>query len=766
MYITTLIRWRRTILLIWACVLLAFAGVIVNKLFLSSDPSIDNSVGIWFNKTDPDLITYENYNDTFGEKEWSILLLQTDSIYSPEFLSDLDSITEKISELSNVVKITSITNVRDNFLTDDGSLDYRRLYSDQVPNDSKALQEFQDQLKRNPIFERNLILKNDETSTALLIQNDNFINDPSEYRIQLVNGITNIVNEHASINNFALAGTTVVNAELNRASKRDVFVFYSLITVLLTFIGFYILKSLRNLLVMYSVVVTSSIPAMGMLAALNIPYNMITVMLPTILIALSVAGVVHIITEFHLSRFEQTSEAAIATTLSRLLKPTVWTTVTTIAGFSSFTTSNVFPVFQLGLFSAVGLFLAGVANLVIAPLLLLMLWPDRIQSPELFKKPNSLNRWHNSNGFRFGILLCTLILLLPAFSLPRLEVDTNYIKFFSESHPTSQSYDLIKKVGFAQNPIVLQLKYSDDLPYSASQQIRGTVAFEKALKALPEVVKILSATDFLEEINKAFNDKEAQPLDRYNKAQIEQLLLLGELSGNDDLSDFILSGATDVQIIVMTQYMSSRELDAFKDKLFNLQNQLLPKEVHMDVTGTTTLWANMDTQVSNTQFYSLLFITLFLLVLLPMIFGSFTLGMIGLAVNILPLAITLGCMAFLDIKINIATALIGGISLGVVVDDTIHFISRIIQNQKSGQSIAEAVENSIQTIGKSIIYTTLILIVGFSCMASSNFLPSAHFGIFISLSIFLALLLDLFCVPALLKSFPELTKRRNLAEQS
>jgi predicted RND superfamily exporter protein len=519
---------------------LVFTGIIGNKLFLSSEPTIDNSVGIWFNSTDPDLIIYKQYNQTFGEKEWSILVLQSDSIYDPYFLSDLNQVTLKISELKNVVKVTSITNVRDNFLTNDGSLDYRRLYSEQILNDSNALKQFQNQLKRNPIFLRNLILKNDDTSTALLIQNDNFINDVSEYRINLVDSITAILKEHPSIKNHALAGTTVVNAELNRASKRDVFVFYLLITVLLTIIALYILKSLRNLVVMYSVVATSSIPAMGMLAAMNIPYNMITVMLPTILIALSVAGVVHIIVEFHISRFGQSSEFAIRDTLRRLFKPTIWTTVTTIAGFSSFATSNVFPVFQLGLFTAFGLLLAGLASLIIAPILLLMLWPDRIKSPEYFKKPNSINRAHNLTVFRYGILLFGLIILVPILSLPGLEVDTNYIKFFSKSHPTSQSYDLIKKVGFAQNPIVLQLKYSDNQPYSASKQIKRTLAFEAALKELPEVIKILSASSFLEEINKAFNEKEAQRLDHYNKAQIEQLLLLGELSGNDDLKDSML----------------------------------------------------------------------------------------------------------------------------------------------------------------------------------------------------------------------------------
>ncbi|NND00457.1 MAG: MMPL family transporter, partial [Gammaproteobacteria bacterium] len=243
-----------------------------------------------------------------------------------------------------------------------------------------------------------------------------------------------------------------------------------------------------------------------------------------------------------------------------------------------------------------------------------------------------------------------------------------------------------------------------------------------------------------------------------------QLLLLGELSGNDDISDFIAGDLLDVQIVVMTDYMSSRELTAFKEKLYHLKETHMPDEATMHITGTTVLWANMDTQVSTTQLLSLVLITGFLAVFLPLVFGSVRLGLVAMLINIIPLAVTLGCMSLLGIKINIATALIGGISLGVVVDDTIHFVTRITQNIRNGYTTPEAVDEAIQSIGKSIVRTTLILVVGFSCMATSNFLPTAHFGIFISLSILLALILDLVCLPLLLKTFPWLT--RNLFNNS
>lgn len=758
MYLHFLIRRRKQILLFWGALLLTSLAFLSHKLLLSDQPVVDNSVSIWFDQKDPDLLAYQSYNDTFGEKEWSLLLLQTDSIFNSEFLIDLEKITDSLAELKDIVKVTSITNVRDNFVSDDELIDYKQLYSASVSRDSSALNRFREQLQSNPIFERNLILRDSDQYTIILIQNDNRIEEQSTYRIELVDSIYAILDRYKSVDNYALAGTTVVNAELNRAAKNDVIVFYSLVTVLLTVVALLMLRSVRNLIVMYSVVVTSALPTMGLLAALKIPFNMITVMLPTILIALSVAGVIHIITEFHASRSTLDSEQAMGWTLHRLGKPTLWTTLTTIAGFGAFTTSQVYPVFQLGGFAAFGLALACVANLVIAPVLLLILWPDKLESPvnarqNTFFISSWLKKTHNP-----ALLTLMLIMVLPVYGLIWLEVDTNYIKFFSKSHSTTQSYELIKHAGFAQNPIAIHLQYDDDIPYSATSALTGTLALEKAIKQEPEVVKVLSGSDFLGAIDLAFNGDNGQALNQYSKPQIEQLLLLGELSGNDDVSDFISGDLLDVQIIVMTDYMSSRELNVFKEKLRHLKELYLPIATTMQITGTTVLWANMDTQVSKTQFLSLVFIAGFLMIFLPIIFGSIRLGLVGLLINIIPLAVTLGCMSLLGIKINIATALIGGISLGVVVDDTIHFISRIIQNKQNGYGTLEAVDEAQQSIGKSILRTTLILVVGFSCMATSNFLPTAHFGIFISLSIVLALVLDLICLPILLKTFPWLTE--------
>lgn len=742
--------YRYLIIGIWIFALLFFTASIIHKLFMSEKSLIDNSVGVWFDQQDPELIHYKNYNSIFDEREWTMLLVETNDIYSSNFLGDLKELTLQLERLDHVIKVSSLTSVKDNKIDEDGLLDYQTLFNDLVLSNAEALEQFKSAVKRNSIFEKNIVINGNNHHTVILIQNDNFIDDQSSYRIQLIDNIHNIMMDYPSIKNYSLAGTTVVNAELNRAALNDVMVFYSLVTLLLTLAGYTMLKHWRNLMVMYVVIATSVLPAMGSIALFGIAYNMVTVMLPTILIALSVAGVIHIITEFHQLRAKHSAVDSIDIALKQLFKPMLWTSISTVIGFLAFSFSGVAPIFQLGMFAALGLLCAFLANITLVPLLLVALWKDT--QPVLAISSQKASTFLTKlQKYPILVMLFTFVLFLPLSGLLQLRVDTNYLKFFSGSHRTTQAYERVKQAGFAQNPIVIQLQYTNGSSFSDTDKLKALLEFEQALLTLPQPIKLLTPTDLLEEINAAFNDENARTLSEYTQAQIEQLLLLAELSGNDDLSDLLRNGGENIQLLVMSDYMSSQEFIAFKAEVYELYQRYLPREIQLHITGTTTLWANMDVEVSQTQWSSLLVMLFFLLFFLPVIFKSYRLGLLALAINSIPLTLTLGLMSWLEIDINIATALIGGISLGIVVDDTIHFISRLTLYRQQGMKMLEAVEATLATIGQSIIKTTVILVLGFSCMATSQFLPSAHFGVFISLSIALALYLDLVFLPCVLR---------------
>jgi len=750
----------KLLLAVYVIFVLFFGGAIIFRLIKDSSV-IDNSVAIWFMQDDPELKIYDQYNETFGEQEWTVLMLKTESIYDSVFLEELSEITERVDDLKHVVKVNSITNIRDNDIKENEMLTYNRIYPGNNNITNENIKVFKKRLAENPIFNNSIFHIDDETTTVLLLQNENLIRKLEPYRIEMIDSIIAIVGNYPMISNYALAGTTVVNAELNRSSRRDVGIFYTVLSLMLLLFGWISMRSWKNIIAMFVVVVGSIIPTMGLIALCHIPYNMITVMMPTVLIALSVADVIHVIGYFHHLRRNSDPENAIEGTIKHLWEPGLWTTVTTIVGFTSLLFSTVYPIFQLGLFAAIGVAMALIVTLTIIPGLLVNLFPDRLISvtsgqPALsfvVKLPAFIRKYRYINYAFF------MLLLFAASGIFSLKVDTNYTKFFGKNTRITRAYDDIKVNGYAQNPVTLVFQYPKGMDYTSSPYFPQIVQFEQMAAKFPDVIKILSVNDLLYQTDKAFMQEESSMMKfkNYNEDQLEQLLMLADMSNNDDIYDFLTYDKSQMQIQVLTNYKSSNELDIFKAKLSDLKNQIIADDVKMTFTGSTILWANMDKQISRTQFYSLIGVLIFLLVFFPLIFGSIKLGLLGVLVNVLPISITYGFMGLFGVEINMATAIIGGISLGIVTDDTIHFVHRFKYGLKKGLTTAQASASAITTTGKSIIMTSVILIGAFLTMTTSNFLPTSNFGLLISICIAVALFIDILVLPNILRQICKTT---------
>ena len=762
------IKYKTIIIISWVFVLISSLFLITN-LLLSNTSTIDNSVGIWFMKDDPELITYENFNKEFGEKEWSVLLLETDTVFNAPFLRDLCKITNRIEKIKHIKKVFSLTNVRDSKLRTDSMLEYSQLYpvsdSNQIITKNQ-LNEFKNKIAENPIYENSIIHKNDIKRTVILFQNDNFIHELKPYRIEMIDSLKSILKDFALVKNYSLAGTSIVNAEFNRSSKRDAQVFYILVSLFIIISGYLLLKNIKDLFVLLVVVAFSAIPPMALLIIFNIPFNLVTVMLPPVLISLSVCDVTHVINAFHYERRFLESKEAINVAISKIWNPCIWTSVITIIGFLSLAFSSVFPIWQLGVFGAIGIFLAWLITMPLAPIILISFWPKKIASTSILNDGSKKVGLYSKKllpfiaRYRWLWIVVFFILLYPLFGISNLKVDTNYTKFFGSKMDVTLSYNEIKKNGFGQNPVSIVLKYPKEKTLYSENYFPLLLKFEEALKKDTSIMKLLSVTDLVDRIDIAFNGNyQGKPrITEYSENKLAQLFLLGEMSNNTDIENFTNELKNQVQIIAMTSYMSSKELSKFKNRIYEL-GKIIPKEVQISISGTTVLWANMDKQISSTQINSVLIIMLIFVFILPFIFKSLKLGIVGVLINCLPLAITFGMMGLLDIKINIATALIGGISIGSTIDSTIFFINRFKLGLKEGLSWNNSVGYAIVTVGDGMIMTSLILAGGFFCMSVSNFLPTAHLGIFITFSILVSLFLDIIINPIVIRLLnPEKTK--------
>jgi predicted exporter len=203
----------------------------------------------------------------------------------------------------------------------------------------------------------------------------------------------------------------------------------------------------------------------------------------------------------------------------------------------------------------------------------------------------------------------------------------------------------------------------------------------------------------------------------------------------------------------MADYPNLQALARLRGQIGALGRRYLPAEVALAVTGTSVLWANTDVDLIRTQPTSLTVAASVLAVLLPLVFRSWRLGVLGIVVSFLPIACTLGLMAWFGVKVNRAACLIGAIAVGVAVDDTIYFPARVKTAPERGRSLHQAVRRGMLVVGAAMSTTSLIPMAGILTIATSDLVPSTSFGVLFAVTVGLATLGDLLLAPVLLRGW-------------
>jgi predicted RND superfamily exporter protein len=713
---------------------------------------IDNSVGVWFLRDDPNLAEYERNNTAFGSREWSILLLNTASVANPGFLRDLAQLTTELEAVPHVRRVLSLASVRVLVPAPGRGPTLVPLLDSAAPDPAAALRAG---LAGFPSMERLLLPQGWGTHTALLVESDNFLHDLDPYRLELVDAVHRLATAHPSVRSHAFAGTTVINAELNRSARRDAFRFYGLVTAMVMLFGWLALRDLRDLSIVSAVLAAAVLGPMGGIALFAIPFNMVTILLPLILVSLSVCDVIHVINAFHGERRERNADDAARTAVSRLWTPCLWTSIVTVAGMLSLALSSVAPIRQMGLATSGGLVLAWACTMTLVPALLALFWRRHPRSADSGWEPGKYGarllpllagRW------RWAWLVLAAILVLPIAGLNRLRIDTDYTRFFSPGAPVSKAYAELQSVGLAQSvvEIVVTAPASGGLldqgPYR-----RGMSELEVRAAQLPRVRNTLSEGQLLQGADEAINGPASFPRWlAYPDRAVAQLRAAARSAGLSELDDYSTPDGRRRRILLLTDYLSSSELHALRDSVAAIADEVLPPDARASLQGTTVLWANMDGEIGRTQVRSILMLAAVFVLLLPILFGSVRLGLLGIVINGLPLAMTFGLMGLLGSRLNMATALIGGVAIGSTVDSTLFFINRFQAELALGRTWAGAIEAAVRGVGDGILITTGILAGGFLCMTVSSFRPTADFGIFTCFTILTGAFLDIVIDPILL----------------
>lgn len=757
-----LYRWRiaATAAILLGAVVLAPRANITN---------IDNDLSAWFAADDPVYQEYERFREEFGGTRTLIVAIEAPSraaLFSRDAFDYLARTTSDIERVQTVDRVNSLATatVIDTRAPDGGTedlvVDVRPLFDDldRLGPDVVGQRALDDELLAGDL------VSSDGTVAAIVVFFDEARID--DIRAEVVDRIHAIVGDRLPAGFRAhFNGSLEITETYNRVTLDNQYKFTPPI-LLLTLIAIYALfRSWRRTLVVFGAVIVSVVWTLGLYDLAGFTYNVLSSMIVPLIVVLAIADDVHVVQHYDEARRAGSEEQAFISTVAHLFAPLLCASGTTALGMASLATSSVVAVREFGLGSAIGVMADFAISLVIVPTALGWLRPEAARPPHetWFKRP--LERLARFSVRRAGLVLtCALgITVVAALGLTRLRVDTNHINFFSSSHPLGQSAAVIDgKLGGIYTFQLLLEGPAESL--RQPDALRRADELEMRLRELPFVRKVTGLSDYVRRIHRELDEARSGQIPS-DRATIAQELFLFSLAdqGRAELARVAAPDFSKAQITVKMASMSS---DLVFEEVQHAERLAAAAfsgtDIRPTVTGSGRLFATLDHYlvVSQISSFATAFLTVFAVIFL--IFRSWRFGALAIAPNLFPVLAIFGVMGWLDISLNVATVMLASVALGIVDDDTIHFISRYRRETAAGRSTGDAIDLAITYEGRASLTTALINSCAFAVLGLSDYRPTAWFGGLLALTMGVAFLAEIFILPALIARLPKLFGSENV----
>lgn len=745
-----IIRFRLPVLI--GCLLTSIvlaAGV--TKIDFSSD------YRVFFDAQNPQLSAYDALQNAY-QKDESILLVvapKTGSIFTPAVLSAVRSLTDGAWQLPFATRVTSLTNfqhseARDDDIAVDSLVPSRATITDDVLETARRVG------LSEPLLVERLVARDEKSAgiyVALTLPGQN-----SREVTTAIQAARNLAKKtqvsHPDLR-VAVTGSAALNsafAEAAQADQRQLFpIVYGivLLTVLVIF------PSVGAVTGMITVVGLSTACALGIAGWFGIMLNPISAAAPLIITTVATADTVHILTSMN-GRLRQGGSKFEAITYSLEINfvPIALTSLTTIVGFLSLNASDAPPFHDLGNISAIGVLLAWIFSVILLPTLLVILPTGRSRFLDRFQfVQTGLSDFVIARPW--AVLIATAVVAASLIAwIPRIELNDQFVKYFSTDLQFRADTDFTAE----RLTGIYQLEFSIDAGSPGGIADPAYLArlehFANWLRGQPEVVHVNSLSDIIKRLNKNMHgdDPAAYRLPTSRELAAQYLLLFEmSLPLGQDLQNQINVDRSATRLTVTLKNVSTRQTQELKARAEDWQRKRYPAANVAEATGPAVMFSTIyERNIRSMLVGTAIALVLISICLIGML-RNVQLGLISLVPNLLPVLMAFGVWGLLVGRVGLAAAVIAAVTLGIVVDNTVHFLSKFQQTRRNrDMPVDVAVRNAFVIVGPAILSTTAILICGFLVLSTSSFQANADLGLLAALTIFFALLTDILALPALL----------------
>ena len=782
-YQNLVIKNPKTIFAILLIALLSFG-------YYSKDFRLDASSETLLIEGDPDLKYLKEVTERYGSKEFLILTYTPeDGMVSDASINNLLSLKYKIQSLNWVHSVITLLDIP--LLNNSDAPLQERLESFKTLKDEDVDKDrgFKEILS-SPVF-RNFVVSEDGKTSGIIvnIKKNNVLDiakNKTKEEVEVLKDqikkqnhknileIRDVIKSYEDIGKIHLGGIPMIADDMMTFIKSDIIVFGVGVLLFIIFTLWLVFRKLIWILVPISSCFFSVVIMTGILGLLNWKVTVISSNFIALMLILTMAMNIHMSTRFLQLRENYPDKnifELISLTTAKMFWPILYTVLTTVIAFLSLIFSEIKPIIDFGWMMTLGLTISFIVTFTLLPTLINFV-PERNISLEEYRNSNITTFFSNiSQNYQKLIFIITgLIIILSLVGISRLEVENSFINYFSKKTEIYKGMKLIDEKLGGTTPLEIILKFpqkenldidekdefedwgdgddkNDEKYWFTKDKIDKISSVHSYLDSLPQVGKVLSFSSIIDVATILNNNK---PL-----GTLEMGVLYSKIPENikTEIIDPYISikdNEARINLRIIDSQENLRRNDLIKKIKYDLKNKIGLEESEFKLAGVLILFNNLLQSLFKSQILTLGLVMIGIFTMFVILFKNIKLSLIGVVPNFIAAFFILGIIGLLGIPLDMMTITIAAITIGIAVDNSIHYIYRFKEEFSVCNDYNKTIDLCHSTVGKAILNTSITIVFGFSILVLSKFIPTIYFGIFTGLAMLLAMVSVLTLLPSLI----------------
>ena len=749
-YTRWVIRWRWAIIVFSVAVMLIFA-------YGGSRLTFSTDYRIFFSENNPQLISFEALQNIYTKNNNILFVIEPESgnVFEPETLDAIEKLTAEAWKVPYSIRVDGITNFQHTRAFED-DLIVKDLVIDALSKSAKEIQEIKEISLSEPLLVNTLVSPSGHVAgvnVTLQLPGKSMMEVPEA--VQFSRNLADEIRIAYPGVNIYLTGTAMMNNAFSESVENDLMFLTPVMFGVIFILMFILLRSAAGTFASLLVILFSTASAMGIAGWLGFELTAPTASAPTIIMTIAIADSIHILVSFIKEMKNGLPKIdAIVETMRINMQPVFLTSLTTAIGFLSMNFSDSPPFQDLGNITAFGVTFAFLFSVIFLPAFLSIV-PIRISVSKTNRSVliDRFADWIISNKKVIFYTSTAVVLFLGAF-IPSNELNDQFVEYFDESVKFRTDTDFAAENLSGINTLEFSLKSGESGGISNPEYLSKLEDFRNWFKTDDRVMQVTTFSTVMKKLNKNMHGDDP---DYYripeSRDLAAQYLLLYEMSlpYGLDLNNQINVDKSSTRFRVNLVNVTTNEIKEIADKAEYWLRENAPEPMFTTAASIAIMFAHISERNVKSMLVGTTIALVIISIMMIAALRSWKYGLISLVPNFVPAVLAFGLWGLLIGEIGLALSAVTGMTLGIVVDDTVHFMTKYVRaRREKNLDSSEAVKYAFSTVGIAMAVTSVILIAGFLVLTQSSFKLNSGMGLLTSITIAFALLADFLMLPSLL----------------